>query len=98
MAEALPAGHLPGPDDVAVLQYTGGTTGVSKGAMLLHRNLVANALQNEAWYGPAVRKVPAGVQLTMVCALPIYHVYGFSVCVILGLRMGACNILIAKRT
>ena len=48
-----------GPDDIAVLQYTGGTTGVSKGAVLLHRNLVANILQNEAWYQPALKKVPA---------------------------------------
>jgi long-chain acyl-CoA synthetase len=46
-----------GPDDVAVLQYTGGTTGVSKGAVLLHRNLVANILQAEAWYQPALKKV-----------------------------------------
>src|SRR5215218_2834731 len=44
-----------GPDDVAVLQYTGGTTGVSKGAVLLHRNLVANILQAEAWYQPALK-------------------------------------------
>ncbi|MCK7491079.1 MAG: AMP-binding protein [Comamonadaceae bacterium] len=48
-----------GPDDIAVLQYTGGTTGVSKGAMLLHRNLVANVLQSEAWYQPALTKHPA---------------------------------------
>jgi long-chain acyl-CoA synthetase len=49
-----------GPDDIAVLQYTGGTTGVSKGAVLLHRNLVANILQAEAWYQPALKKIPAG--------------------------------------
>ena len=48
-----------GPDDIAVLQYTGGTTGVSKGAVLLHRNLVANILQAEAWYQPALKKIPA---------------------------------------
>ena len=47
-----------GPDDIAVLQYTGGTTGVSKGAVLLHRNLVANILQAEAWYQPALKKIP----------------------------------------
>ncbi|MDE2159891.1 MAG: AMP-binding protein, partial [Burkholderiales bacterium] len=85
-----------GPDDIAVLQYTGGTTGVSKGAMLLHRNLVANVLQSECWYGPALKKIPAGEQLTVVCALPIYHVFGFTCCIMLGLRMGACNILIAN--
>ncbi len=83
-------------DDIAVLQYTGGTTGVSKGAMLLHRNLVANILQCEAWYGPAVKKVPAGVQFTMVCALPIYHVFGFTACIMLGMHMGARNILLAN--
>jgi long-chain acyl-CoA synthetase len=81
---------------VAVLQYTGGTTGVSKGAMLLHRNLVANILQSEAWYGPAVKKAPTSEQFTMVCALPIYHVFGFTACIMLGMRMGACNILIAN--
>ncbi|MCK6434863.1 MAG: AMP-binding protein, partial [Aquabacterium sp.] len=48
-----------GPDDIAVLQYTGGTTGVSKGAVLLHRNLVSNILQSEAWYQPALKKIPS---------------------------------------
>ncbi|MDE2369203.1 MAG: long-chain-fatty-acid--CoA ligase [Burkholderiales bacterium] len=86
----------PAPDDLAVLQYTGGTTGVSKGAMLLHRNLVANVLQSECWYGPALKRIPAGEQLTVVCALPIYHVFGFTCCIMLGMRMGACNILIAN--
>jgi long-chain acyl-CoA synthetase len=85
-----------GPDDIAVLQYTGGTTGVSKGAMLLHRNLVANILQSEAWYGPAVAKVPKDQQFTVVCALPIYHVFGFTACIMLGMRMGSRNILVAN--
>ena len=85
-----------GPDNLAVLQYTGGTTGLSKGAMLLHRNLVANILQCDAWYGPAVAKVPAGQQFTMVCALPIYHVFGFTACIMLGMHMGARNILVAN--
>ena len=83
-------------DDIAVLQYTGGTTGVSKGAMLLHCNLVANILQCDAWYGPAVQKVPAGEQFTVVCALPIYHVFGFTACSMLGMHMGARNILVAN--
>ena len=83
-----------GPDDIAVLQYTGGTTGVSKGAVLLHRNLVANVLQSEAWYQPALAKVPAGEQITTICALPIYHIFGFNTNMMLGLRMGGCNILI----
>jgi long-chain acyl-CoA synthetase len=83
-----------GPDDIAVLQYTGGTTGVSKGAVLLHRNLVANVLQSEAWNQPALKHVPAGEQLYTVCALPLYHIFAFNVNMMLGLRMGACNILI----
>ncbi len=85
-----------GPDDIAVLQYTGGTTGVSKGAVLLHRNLVANILQSEAWYQPALKKIPAGTQVVTVCALPIYHIFGFNTNMMLGLRMGGCNILIAN--
>lgn len=85
---------MPLPDDLAVLQYTGGTTGLSKGAMLLHSNLVANILQSAEWYVPALRKVPAHEQLTFVCALPIYHVFGFTACIMLGLHMGARNILV----
>ncbi len=83
-----------GPDDIAVLQYTGGTTGVSKGAVLLHRNLVANLLQSEAWYQPALQKVPAGEQLVTICALPLYHIFGFTANMMLSMRMGGCNILI----
>ncbi len=82
------------PDDIAVLQYTGGTTGVSKGAVLLHRNLVANLLQAEAWYQPALKRIPAGEQITTVCALPLYHIFGFNTNMMLGLHMGGCNILI----
>ena len=67
------------PDDVAVLQYTGGTTGVSKGAVLLHRNIVANLLQSEAWNEPAMKRVPEGEQPTGVCALPLYHIFAFTV-------------------
>ena len=85
-----------GPDDIAVLQYTGGTTGVSKGAVLLHRHLVANILQSEAWYQPALKHIPAGEQINTVCALPIYHIFGFNTNMMLGLRMGGCNILIAN--
>jgi len=85
-----------GPDDIAVLQYTGGTTGVSKGAVLLHKNLVANILQAEAWYQPALKKIPAGEQIVTVCALPLYHIFGFNTNMMLGLRMGGCNILIAN--
>ena len=85
-----------GPADIAVLQYTGGTTGVSKGAVLLHRNLVANILQAEAWYQPALKKIPPGEQIVTVCALPLYHIFGFNSNLMLGLRMGGCNILIAN--
>jgi long-chain acyl-CoA synthetase len=85
-----------GPDDIAVLQYTGGTTGVSKGAVLLHRNLVANILQAEAWYQPALKKIPSGQQIVTVCALPLYHIFGFNTNMMLSLRMGGCNLLIAN--
>jgi long-chain acyl-CoA synthetase len=83
-----------GPDDIAVLQYTGGTTGVSKGAVLLHRNLVANLLQAEAWYQPALKKIAPGEQIFTVCALPLYHIFGFNTNMMLAMRMGGCNILI----
>ncbi|MFC5520093.1 long-chain-fatty-acid--CoA ligase [Polaromonas jejuensis] len=82
------------PDDVAVLQYTGGTTGVSKGAVLLHRNVIANVLQSEAWNGPAMASLPAGEQPTYVCALPLYHIFAFTVNMMLGMRTGGKNILI----
>jgi long-chain acyl-CoA synthetase len=81
-------------DDLAVLQYTGGTTGVSKGAELLHRNLVANVLQSAAWNDPALKRVPANEQLTFVCALPLYHIFAFTINMMLTMRMGGCSILI----
>ncbi|MGQ2997468.1 long-chain-fatty-acid--CoA ligase [Variovorax sp.] len=83
-----------GADDVAVLQYTGGTTGVSKGAVLLHRNVIANVLQSEAWNEPVMRKVPAGQQPTSVCALPLYHIFAFTVGMMLSMRTGGKLILI----
>ncbi len=82
------------PDDVAVLQYTGGTTGVSKGAVLLNRNLVANLLQAEAWFQPALNKIPAGEQMTEVCALPLYHIFAFTVGMMLCMRTGGKLVLI----
>ena len=81
-------------DDIAVLQYTGGTTGVSKGAVLLHRNVIANLLQSEAWNDPVMKRVPANEQPTSVCALPLYHIFAFTVNMMLGLRTGGKNILI----
>uniref|UniRef100_UPI0035ADB9F4 long-chain-fatty-acid--CoA ligase n=1 Tax=Hylemonella sp. TaxID=2066020 RepID=UPI0035ADB9F4 len=82
------------PDDVAVLQYTGGTTGVSKGAVLLHRNVIANVLQSEIWNSPVMKKVPAGEQATGVCALPLYHIFAFTVGMMLSMRTGGKLILI----
>jgi len=82
------------PDDVAFLQYTGGTTGVSKGATLLHRNIVANMLQNDAWLQPALRKPPHVDQLFIVCALPLYHIFALTACFLLGMRAGGVNLLI----
>ena len=82
------------PDDLAVLQYTGGTTGVSKGAMLSQRNLVANLLQADAWFEPALKKVPPNEQLTFVCALPLYHIFAFTVGMMLTMRLGGKLILI----
>ncbi|MFT4195517.1 long-chain-fatty-acid--CoA ligase [Ottowia sp.] len=83
-----------GPDDVAVLQYTGGTTGVSKGAVLLHRNLIANVLQSEAWNEPVMKRIPAGEQPTSVCALPLYHIFAFTVGMMLSMRTGGKLVLI----
>jgi long-chain acyl-CoA synthetase len=81
-------------DDVAVLQYTGGTTGVAKGAVLLHRNVIANVLQSEAWNAPAMDRVPAGEQPTSICALPLYHIFAFTVGMMLTLRTGGKLVLI----
>jgi len=81
-------------DDVAVLQYTGGTTGVSKGAMLLHSTIVSNLLASEAWMQPGLKRRTITGQRTIVCALPLYHVFAFVTCGLLGMRTGALNILI----
>jgi len=81
-------------EDLAVLQYTGGTTGVAKGAELLHRNLVANVLQSEMWNSPALRRIPANEQVTFVCALPLYHIFAFTINMMSSLRMGGRSILI----
>jgi long-chain acyl-CoA synthetase len=83
-----------GPDDVAFLQYTGGTTGVSKGATLLHRNIVANVLQNDAWLQPALATPPQIDQLLVVCALPLYHIFALTACFLLAVRAGGANLLI----
>ena len=82
------------PDDVAFLQYTGGTTGVSKGATLLHRNILSNVLQNDAWLQPALSKPPIVDQLLIVCALPLYHIFALTACFLLAVRAGGANLLI----
>jgi long-chain acyl-CoA synthetase len=82
------------PDDVAFLQYTGGTTGISKGATLLHRNILANVLQNDAWLQPALKQPPHVEELFVVCALPLYHIFALTACFLLGTRAGGVNLLI----
>ncbi|MBB4845515.1 long-chain acyl-CoA synthetase [Paucibacter oligotrophus] len=82
-----------GPKDIAFLQYTGGTTGVSKGATLLHSNVVANILQSEAWFAPTLTEL-GDKPLTTVCALPLYHIFALTACYMLGARLGLMNLLI----
>jgi long-chain acyl-CoA synthetase len=78
-------------EDIAFLQYTGGTTGVSKGAILTHRNLVANVLQSEAWIRPSLRPDQPLVAIT---ALPLYHIFALTANSLTMLKLGAHNILI----
>jgi long-chain acyl-CoA synthetase len=88
-----------GPQDVAFLQYTGGTTGVSKGATLTHRNLIANVLQMEAWLVPALQDTsrgPVPEQFVYICALPLYHVFALVVNCLFGMRIGTLNVLITN--
>lgn len=81
-------------DMVAFLQYTGGTTGVSKGATLTHRNIIANILQCEAWFKPSLTS--NNEQQIVVCALPLYHIFALTACYMLGARMGSMNLLIVN--
>jgi len=83
-----------GHDDAAFLQYTGGTTGVSKGATLLHRNIIANVLQSEAWYQPALRKLAPGEYPVTITALPLYHIFALTVCAMMSMRIGGHCVLI----
>ena len=80
-------------NDAAFLQYTGGTTGVSKGASLSHRNVIANVLQTEAWSGAAL-DLGSKEQMIVVCALPLYHIFALTACALWGTRVGALNILV----
>ncbi|MBV8048841.1 MAG: long-chain-fatty-acid--CoA ligase [Paludibacterium sp.] len=96
---ALAKGHsLPlqpvdlGHEDIAFLQYTGGTTGVAKGAVLTHRNIIANMLQNDAWAGVVLRRVEG--QLVILSALPLYHILSLTACMMMGTHWGAHAILI----
>ncbi|MBE3027788.1 long-chain-fatty-acid--CoA ligase [Janthinobacterium sp. BJB1] len=83
-----------GHDDIVFLQYTGGTTGVSKGAMLLHRNVIANVLQNEAWMAPVMTKEMRATSMGFMCALPLYHIYSLTVSALMGMRLGGMCVLI----
>jgi long-chain acyl-CoA synthetase len=93
------AGQTPKPaqighDDVAFLQYTGGTTGVSKGATLLHRNITANVAQCDAWITPFIDQMTG--QTVMVTALPLYHIFALTACCIYMQRLGGCCLLVAN--
>jgi long-chain acyl-CoA synthetase len=83
-----------GPDDIAFLQYTGGTTGVSKGAILSHRNVVANTLQADAWLQPALTNEPQNEQMFLLVALPLYHIFALTACALIGMRSGGVCLLI----
>ncbi|RUM98850.1 long-chain-fatty-acid--CoA ligase [Pseudaminobacter arsenicus] len=83
-----------GGDDIAFLQYTGGTTGVSKGATLLHRNVLANVAQLALWVEDAYTVKPKPQHLTYICALPLYHIFALTVNALMGMQQGAHNILI----
>jgi long-chain acyl-CoA synthetase len=82
------------PEDIAFIQYTGGTTGIAKGAALTHRNLIANTLQIEAWQQPMVQKEPQVRHLRILAALPLYHIFALTVCYFGALRMGSVSLLI----
>ncbi|TGS12762.1 long-chain fatty acid--CoA ligase [Mesorhizobium sp. M2E.F.Ca.ET.209.01.1.1] len=81
-------------DDIAFLQYTGGTTGVSKGAVLLHRNVLSNVAQNSLWVEDAYAVKPKPAHLNFICALPLYHIFALTVNALMGMQQGAQNVLI----
>lgn len=81
-----------GPDDVAFLQYTGGTTGIAKGATLTHRNVAANVVQSGIWLKAGL----GDAQHIMVTALPLYHIFALTACCLVMMRLGSCLLLIAN--
>ena len=81
-----------GRDDLAFLQYTGGTTGVAKGAMLSHANMLANMQQSAAWLGSLVR----GGQEVVITALPLYHVFALTANCLVFVKFGGRNVLITN--
>jgi long-chain acyl-CoA synthetase len=81
-------------DDIAFLQYTGGTTGLSKGAILLHRNILSNVLQTDLWLEPALKRKAVDSQLVFLCALPLYHIFALTACALMGMRKGGMLILV----
>jgi long-chain acyl-CoA synthetase len=88
-----------GLDDIAFLQYTGGTTGVAKGAVLLHRNIIGSVLSAEAWLQPALTdtsKGPPPDPVIEVCALPMYHIFALVSCMWLAMKVGGQNLLIVN--
>lgn len=80
-------------DSIAFLQYTGGTTGLSKGAVLTHRNIIAAVLQSEAWFTPAMDRVGDVRKINSIAALPLYHIFALNLS-LLSIRWGACMTLI----
>ena len=84
-----------GPDVIAFLQYTGGTTGVSKGAMLLQRNILSNLVQIESWLNPGLKQ-QQGDQLVFLCALPLTHIFALTACAFLGIAKGGLLVMVAN--
>ena len=80
-------------DSIAFLQYTGGTTGLSKGAVLTHRNIIAATLQAEAWFTPALAKIGDLSKANSIAALPLYHIFALTLC-LLAIRQGSSLTLI----
>jgi long-chain acyl-CoA synthetase len=79
--------------DIAFFQYTGGTTGLSKGAILLHSNILSNVIQTELWLEPGLKRKQVD-QLVFLCALPMYHIFALTACSVLGMRKGGLLVLV----